>query len=75
MPHYYFHTTGALAHNDDEGVELSDGHAAREQALASAGELLKEVAATKRDNFELAVDVTDSDQRRIYTVRVVAGAS
>lgn len=72
MPQFFFHTSGAIRHRDDEGIELRDGEAARAQALISTGELLKENPVHNEGRLEIEVDVTDSADRPVYKVRVVA---
>lgn len=41
MPRYYFHTEDGRSFFDDEGFELRDIAAVRNEALRTAGDLLK----------------------------------
>jgi hypothetical protein len=64
MPHYYFHCVGA----DDEGTDLPDDSAARTQARATFGEMIRDGAIDDRAQM----DVTDDRGRRVTTLRFSA---
>ncbi len=69
MPRYYFHITGRLEFEDDEGEEFPDVAAAVLQALTMAREL-----ASNRDNYHgcfLRVTDDKGDELARIPVRTV----
>jgi hypothetical protein len=57
MPRYYFHCTG----DDTEGLDLPDDGAARREARATFGEMLRDGTVDERDYME----VVDDQGRRV----------
>ena len=45
MPRYYFHIEDHRTYVDQVGVELPDLHAARDEAVSAAGQILRDGAA------------------------------
>jgi hypothetical protein len=46
MPRYYFHVEDDRTSLDEEGVQLRDMEAARQEALTAAGDMLRNGAGT-----------------------------
>ena len=49
MPHFYFHTENGDCIRDDQGEDLPDIDAAREEAVTVLGEILRYRGAAFRD--------------------------
>lgn len=62
MPRYYFHVPDA---ENGDGHELSDDAAARIEAAAAFGEMIRHGEGVT----ELRMDVTDEKGRRVATLR------
>ncbi len=69
---FYFHSTGAFAYRDEEGVELADAPAAEAEALRVLGELLKDAPASLSRMGSLELEVTDAGGHRIFSLQVTA---
>ena len=69
MARYYFHVRrdGQLI-RDEEGVDLSDISAAKQEALKGARELLADAIKTGRRTVPDALVVTDEAGREVDTV-------
>ncbi|MGA0607540.1 DUF6894 family protein [Phenylobacterium sp. VNQ135] len=72
METFYFHSSGALPHRDDEGVELPNRGAAEVEALRVVGELLKDGQGWLWGPEPLVLQVTDADAEEILRVEVSA---
>jgi hypothetical protein len=69
MPLFYFHTTGADPHHDEDGQEFATRSLACDQALISAGELLKD-SRTQDGRFDLELEVMDAGHKPIFRLNV-----
>ncbi|NBB64019.1 hypothetical protein GVN18_32660 [Pseudomonas sp. ODNR1LW] len=72
MPQYYFHTENGDCIRDDQGEELPDTNAAREEAVAVLGEILRYRGRAFWDTASFSVIVTDSDGRTVVCVTATA---
>lgn len=72
MPTFFFHSTGALPYQDEDGVELPDTRSAETEGLRVLGELLKDASGWFAGPDPLALEVTDADGRTILTLEVRA---
>jgi hypothetical protein len=75
MSRYFFHVQDGSPVLDNEGLELPNLDAAREEAIRSCGELVRELpkALKKGDPFRLWVtDEPNGRGRTIFTVKVAA---
>jgi hypothetical protein len=68
MPLFYFHLFNDVVVIDDEGVELPDAAAAREQAMESARELVCESIHKGWLNLDHRIEVEDAAHNRLMTV-------
>jgi hypothetical protein len=68
MPRFYFHVYNDLVATDEEGLELPDVDAAREQAMDSARELVCESIHQGHLNLDHRIEVDDENGRRVMTV-------
>lgn len=60
MPRYYFHTQNGDRVRDDQGEELADLNAARNEALTVLGEILRYRGAAFWTTGSFSVIVTDA---------------
>jgi hypothetical protein len=65
---YFFNLAGAEYDPDNLGDDLPTMHDARLMAAKVAGELLRDRPGLAWTGEELRVEVTDSDQRVLFTV-------
>jgi hypothetical protein len=75
MPRYFFHVQDSSTVLDNEGLELPNLDAAREEAIRACGEIVRELpeALKKGDPFRLwLTDDPDGRGRTIFTVKVAA---
>lgn len=75
MPRYYFHTQNGEIVRDDQGEELRGTEAAREEAVAVLGEILRYRAAAFWTTGRFSVVVTDDAGRTVVTVTATASDS
>jgi hypothetical protein len=68
MPRYYFHVFNDAVAMDDEGVDLPDLDAAREQALESARELVCDAVHKGHLNLEHRIEIEDEKGERVLTL-------
>lgn len=73
MPRYFFHTQNGDCIRDDQGEELRSVDAAREEAVAVLGEILRYRGASFWTTRAFSVIVTDDEGQTV--VRVTASAS
>jgi hypothetical protein len=59
MPRFYFHVFNDVVAMDEEGIELPDLAAAREQAMDGARELVCEAINKGHLNLDHRIEVTD----------------
>lgn len=69
MPLYYFNVTGGSFYPGRNGHDLPDDDAAWSMAIASMGDLLKDVDGMKHDRFDAVTIVTDTSGRALMTLR------
>ncbi|MFN7128387.1 MAG: DUF6894 family protein [Brevundimonas sp.] len=72
MPHFYFHTENGDCIRDDQGEDLADVDAAREEAVAVLGEILRYRGAAFWETASFSVIVTDADGRTVVSVTAKA---
>ena len=73
MPRYFLHTENGDRVRDDQGEELADLDAARDEALTILGEILRYRGAAFWTTGSFSVIVTDVDDR--VAVSITAQAS
>ena len=74
MPLFFFqitHHTDAFAPTE---LELPDPDAAWEQAVVTAGEVLRDLGGRFRPGTEWRMDVMDASHTRIFALRIIAEA-
>lgn len=70
MPHYFFIVTdGGRGYPDHEGQELKDDEAAREEALATLGNIAHE-KLPDGDHRMFVVDVIDASRNQVLTANL-----
>jgi hypothetical protein len=72
MPRYFFYVHGVRPSSDEEGEELPDDEAAWDEATLIAGELFKEIDGKFQPGQEWALEVTDAQQRPLYSINISA---
>ena len=65
MPRYYFHVFDGQDFPDDEGVELLDDGAAKDQAILAAGDMLREIGFEFWDGEGWVMKVVDETDRLV----------
>lgn len=73
MPRYFFHVSGGLEFQDDQGMELSDPERARIEAVRFAGELLFSEPKHLLSRPHWVVTMTDG-KHALFEIKVEAGA-
>ncbi|MBA4808687.1 hypothetical protein [Brevundimonas sp.] len=68
MPHYYFHTENGDRIRDDQGEELPDVEAAREEAVTVLGEILRYRGSAFWTTGSFSVIVTDDAGQAVVSV-------
>lgn len=72
MPRYFFHTQNGDCIRDDQGEELRSVEAAREEAVAVLGEILRYRGASFWTTRAFSVIVTDTEGRTVVSVTASA---
>ena len=72
MPRYFFHTQNGDCIRDDQGEELKSVDAAREEAVAVLGEILRYRGASFWTTRAFSVIVTDTEGRTVVSVTASA---
>ena len=72
MPRYFFHTQNGDCIRDDQGEELKSVDAAREEAVAVLGEILRYRGASFWTTRAFSVIVTDDEGRTVVSVTASA---
>lgn len=72
MPVYHFNLDNHHRELDAEGTELRNADEARIQAVIFAGAYLRDNPQLVWDGRRFSVDVTDDDQRQLFSVVVEA---
>ncbi len=70
MPRYFFTLQDGRAQPDAEGVVLSGPDKARAEAVATAGEMLRDLAGRFWDSPEWHMQVTDEHGTTVCTLRM-----
>jgi hypothetical protein len=73
LPRYFFHTENGDRIRDDQGEDLADLEAAREEALTVLGEILRYRGASFWTTRSFSVIVTDADGQ--VAISITARAS
>lgn len=68
MTRFFFHVYDDVAALDDEGMELRDLDAARDEAIRGARELACEQIRKGALNLAHRIEVMDADQRPVLTM-------
>lgn len=72
MPRYFFHTQNGDCIRDDQGEELKSVDAAKEEAVAVLGEILRYRGASFWTTRAFSVIVTDTEGRTVVSVTASA---
>ena len=72
MPRYFFHTENGDRIRDDQGEELRSVDAAREEAVAVLGEILRYRGASFWTTRAFSVIVTDDEGQTVVSVTASA---
>jgi hypothetical protein len=72
LPHYFFHTQNGDCIRDDQGEELPDADAAREEAVTVLGEILRYRGSAFWTTGSFSVIVTDTSGRTVVSVTAQA---
>lgn len=72
MPRYFFHTQNGDCIRDDQGEELRSIDAAREEAVAVLGEILRYRGASFWTTRAFSVIVTDDEGQTVVSVTASA---
>ena len=75
MPRFFFHTEDGRCLQDEEGTDLIDVHAARNEALIILAEMLKDDPEEFWKDRSFKVTVTDDRGLMLYILDVSAVAS
>jgi hypothetical protein len=70
--HYFFSITGQVDSQDEEGIEFATDREARDQAIISFGEILRDLGGALEVGQPLAMEVTDAMRRRVLRLRLVS---
>jgi hypothetical protein len=68
MTRFFFHIQDASTTLDDEGTELPDVNAARQEAIRACGEMIREIPATIRRGDAWRLWVTDQPRGQGHTL-------
>ena len=69
MPRFYFHLHHAVEAIDEEGMELADLEAAREEAIRSGRDLVAEGVRNGQVNLSHWIEVHDESGTQVLVVR------
>lgn len=72
MPRYFFHTQNGDCIRDEQGEELKSIEAAREEAVAVLGEILRYRGASFWTTQAFTVIVTDADGETVVSITASA---
>lgn len=75
MPTFFFHTEDGRSFRDEEGTDLVDSHAARNEAVVVLAELLREDPEEFWRDRSFRVTVTDDVGLTLYVLDLSAIAS
>ena len=68
MPRFFFHVYDDTIALDDDGMDLPDVDAARQEALVGARSLICEEVSKGRVNLRHRIEVEDEDRRPVLTL-------
>ena len=69
MPRYYFHVRDGLYSPDEDGTDLPDLQSAKRQAVAVAGELLRDSKSGFSNEEDWQLDVVGETGSRLLILR------
>lgn len=69
MPQYFFHIYNGSAHPDTEGTELSGLEEARQEAVQTAGEIIREGGIKSWKNLDWHMEVVDAAGQPVLWLR------
>jgi hypothetical protein len=69
MPRYFFHTFDGSAHPDAEGTELPGLEEAREEAVQTAGEIIRGQSEKSWKGCDWHMEVTDAAGQALFRLR------
>ena len=69
MPHYFFHIFNGQAHPDTEGTELPGLDEVRQQAVQTAGEILRDDGIKGWKGSDWHMEVTDAAGQSVLRLR------
>ena len=72
MPKYFFHVYYERAEVDHEGEDLPDKHAAWEEAIITAGQIIQDIDGKFQPGKEWRMEVTDEFSNRLYVIHINA---
>jgi hypothetical protein len=75
MPRYFFHIHNGTDTWDVEGVELSGLAEARNEAITSAGEMIRHRGSVVWSGVEWRMQVTDETGRTVFTLHFSASSN
>ena len=68
MPRFYFHTEDGRRFPDDEGTELANTAAAKDEATRILGEILKDDSEMLWATKDLRITVQDADHLTLFII-------
>ena len=69
MPRYFFHTSDRSAEPDTEGTELPGLEEAHEEAVQTAGEIIRGHGIKSWKGSDWHMDVTDASGQALFRLR------
>jgi len=72
MPRYHFHCADGSREPDVDGIELANDEAAQQEAVALAGQILKDDPKLIWNKGQWRVEVTDDSNMLLFTVVTLA---
>ena len=72
MPKYFFHVYYERAEVDHVGEDLPDKHAAWEEAIVTAGQIIQDIDGKLQPGKEWRMEVTDEFANRLYVIHINA---
>jgi hypothetical protein len=72
VPRYFFHVHDGEDLLDREGLELPGSAEAREQAITTAGEMIRQSGVVLSDGSVWIMRVVDENGREVFTLRFSA---
>jgi hypothetical protein len=72
MPRYFFHVIHDRKHEDEEGEDLPDKHAAWKEATVTAGQMLQGLDGNLAPGRDWRMEVTDEFQNTLFVLHIRA---